>query len=188
MKCLTQITRNHLISEWHRVKSRAVPLDVMLTTAEMEDGSNTPWGFYNVTAFRYEKQAHLRAIAARDEGSDKWHSYGYTADDWSSFGFFQIMGFNLQSSEKMLIGMHRAICLRTQYGDLTREQLIDTSIALQCVIYDRIMSRHIAKRGLPIAFKRYNGGGAMANAYMQKAIGFHERACADLGLPKPIYA
>lgn len=163
-------------------KARKTPRDVALTTAEMEDGSATPWGMLNIVAERFEQGDQQRAIDARDAGSHKWDSYGYEAWHWTSFGMFQIMGFNLRDlGFEYLRHWHETMCAGQPYANgVPWEQAIDDVASAHMACYDKHMSRLIRLVGLPNAFRRYNGAGDAARAYMIKAIGLHARACDEL--------
>lgn len=146
----TPVKRDVLIRLWN-AEERKVPLSVMLTTAELESGIGRER--YDATAERYEESLKARRPA-------------WSAADCTSYGLFQILGINWRA-----IGAEYAI-----YPDQHMVFIFGTSplpledlIRIQMRAYDKFMGALIRKHKLPLAFKRYNGAGPMADRYLAKA-------------------
>lgn len=151
----TPVTRETLVLLWDS-QPRKVPLAVMLTTAEKEAGIGV--GLYDATAVRYEQKSHERAMA----NPDKWGRYGLAVVDWKSWGVFQMMGFVLRE-----VGYYG---IWEQQHEVERRELPVEDYLRVCMrAYDKHMARLIIRHGLPGAFRRYNGSGTAADAYMASA-------------------
>lgn len=162
------ISRDILLALWFEAP-RIVPVDVMVTSAEMEDSAKSPWGFYDPISERYEKLAHEKALAGKKPFCD----YGSKREDWTSYGIFQMMGFTLRENDYFgITSVHEQV----KAGNFS--PFIYVSLCMSA--YDKHMGKLIKRYGLPRAFKRYNGGGKAAEAYMQKAIGYWERVKKEL--------
>lgn len=157
----TPVTREVLIRLWNE-EPRKVPLAVMLTTAELESGIGT--GKYDATAERYEESLKAR--------KPRW-----TASDCTSYGLFQILGINWRAiGSEFAIYPDQHIVFVNGTSPLTVEELI----RIQMRAYDRFMGALIRKHKLPLAFKRYNGSGPMADRYQTKAEKVHARLQNEL--------
>lgn len=157
----TPVTRTALIWLWNS-EPRKVPLAVMLTTAELESGIGTER--YDVTAERFEESLKARR--------PRW-----SASDCTSYGLFQILGINWRA-----IGNEYAIYpdQHIVFVNGTSPLTLDDLIRIQMRAYDRFMGALIRKFGLPLAFKRYNGSGPMADRYQAKAEKVHARLQKEL--------
>jgi len=146
----------------------------MLTTAEMEKNPRCRWGEYDLLAERYEKAQHERALA-EPKDSDWWGAKFKEREDWTSYGAFQMLGIVLRENNiKSFI---------TRF-DLVKSGASGYSLLMPlcCWCYSQHMAKLIERHGLPEAFERYNGSGAAAEAYMQKAIGFRKRIQEELSV------
>ncbi len=160
------IDRDRLLEVWHSCNT-TVPDAVMLTTAEMEKNPRCKWGEYDLLAERYEKAQHERAMG-EPRNSTWWGAKFKAREDWTSYGPFQMLGLLLRD---MGLG---SLIVRF---DLVKSGASAYSLldSFCCLAYDQHMSKLLDRHGLPEAFKRYNGSGPAAEAYMEKAIGIHER-------------
>jgi len=167
MSKLTPVKRETLILIWN-TDTRRVPVEVMLTSAQMESGIGE--GLYDLTAERYEKVSHERALA----NPEKWGAYGLAAEDWTSWGPFQMMGFVLR--EVGYYGIWEQQRLLVENEELPAEDYLRLCMRA----YDKHMARLIRKRGLPGAFKAYNGAGLAAERYQSRARLVWERLRREL--------
>lgn len=157
----TPVTREVLIRLWNE-EQRKVPLAVMLTSAELESGIGA--GRYDATAERYEESLKARR--------PRW-----SASDCTSYGLFQILGINWRA-----IGPEYAIYpdQHIVFVSSTSPLTVDDLVRVQMRAYDRFMGGLIRKHKLPLAFKRYNGSGPMADRYQAKAEKVYARLQKEL--------
>lgn len=157
----TPVTRDVLIRLWNE-EPRKVPLAVMLATAELESGVGA--ARYDATAERYEESLKARR--------PRW-----SASDCTSYGLFQILGINWRAiGPEYAIYPDQHIVFVNGTSPLTIEELI----RIQMRAYDRFMGALIRKHKLPLAFKRYNGSGPMADRYQAKAEKVYARLQKEL--------
>ena len=170
----TLITTTTLTHLWTS-KPRTVFLPVMLTTAQLESGIGNH--LYDATAERFEQ--HLFDQRQTSKWTE-WLIYlGFSSimgtpeekNLFTSFGPFQIMGFNFRKSFDDIMTRHARAC---QGLDL------DDYILFQMEIYDRFMDNLYSQNSLRDAFRRYNGSGPAAHAYADKAMKIYDTLTPDI--------
>lgn len=176
------ITRDAVLALW-RCAKRDVPEDVMLTSLEMEESGKTSWGEpYDVVSELFERASHERKLLA-DPTREPWLD--------TSYGLFQIMGFNLQSLGYPHLHLWHEQLKAGEFWPPAKDLAGASELYVLALMaaYNKFMAPLVIKHGVPHCFYHYNGGGKpgspgdkMATAYEQKAIRLWSRAKQDLAV------
>lgn len=151
-------------------RKRIVPEAVMLTTARLESGLG--YDLYDCLAERFEQTLYDRRGTNRwtswlqSLGFGKWLGLPRDRNLFTSYGLFQIMGFNLDPET-----LNTVIAWQVQANSraLTADAA-DSYILLQMEVYDQFMGSLLDRWKTDKAFERYNGSGPAARKYAARAM------------------